>query len=49
MAVDIETISAQLDCQQYSDVLGAQLPKLTYSNHCVWPAGLAKTHAVYGL
>ena len=38
--IDIESIYAKLDCNQYSDISRAQLQESTYSNSCVWPAGL---------
>ena len=38
--VDTETISARWDLQHYSDISRAHLPKSTYFNSCVWPAGL---------
>ena len=41
MMLDIKTISTQI-ANRFYDISRAQLPKLTYSNSCVWPAGLLK-------
>ena len=33
---------------RYSDISRAQLPRLTYSNSCLWPAGLVVTIMPFG-